>query len=112
MSVIAPSLVFRLGGRDGRGSRSVARIGHVRGHEDVVIGRSGVRRIDGAPKVTGAFSFASDLWADGMLWGHTVRSPHPHARIRSVDVSKALATSGVHAVLVADDVPGRRSQAG
>jgi xanthine dehydrogenase D subunit len=68
-----------------------------------------VRRIDGAPKVTGAFSFASDLWADGMLWGHTVRSPHPHARIRSVDVSKALATSGVHAVLVADDVPGRKA---
>lgn len=68
-----------------------------------------VRRVDGAPKVKGAFSFASDLWAEGMLWGHTVRSPHPHARIRSVDVSAALTTSGVHAVLVADDVAGRKT---
>jgi len=68
-----------------------------------------VRRIDGVPKVKGAFSFGSDLWAEGMLWGHTVRSPHPHARIRSIDVSQALATSGVRAVLVAGDVPGRKT---
>jgi len=68
-----------------------------------------VRRIDGVPKVKGAFSFGSDLWAEGMLWGHTVRSPHPHARIRSIDVSQALATPGVRAVLVAGDVPGRKT---
>jgi CO/xanthine dehydrogenase Mo-binding subunit len=68
-----------------------------------------VRRVDGIPKVKGQFAFGSDLWADEMLWGHTLRTPHPHARIRSVDVSKALATPGVHAVLLAGDVPGRNT---
>jgi xanthine dehydrogenase D subunit len=68
-----------------------------------------VRRPDGIPKVKGQFLFGSDLWADEMLWGHTLRSPHPHALIRSIDVSKALATPGVHAVLVAGDIPGQRT---
>lgn len=67
-----------------------------------------VRRIDAIPKVKGAFSFGSDLWAEGMLWGHTVRSPHPHARIRSIDIAAALSSPGVHAVLLAGDVPGRK----
>ena len=44
------------------------------------IGES-VRRIDGVPKVKGSFAFGSDLWHEHMLWGHTLRSPHPHARI-------------------------------
>ena len=68
-----------------------------------------VRRVDGEPKVKGEFAYGSDLWHDDMLWGHTVRSPHPHARIRSIDISQALATPGVHAVLLADDVPGKRT---
>ncbi len=68
-----------------------------------------VRRIDGVPKVKGAFAYGSDLWAEDMLWGHTLRSPHPHARIRSVDISGAVASLGVHAVLLADDVPGRKT---
>jgi xanthine dehydrogenase D subunit len=63
-------------------------------------------RPDGVPKVTGQFAFSSDLNADGMVWGHVLRSPYPHARIRSVDVGPALAMAGVHAVLTADDVPG------
>jgi xanthine dehydrogenase D subunit len=63
-------------------------------------------RPDGTPKVQGRFAFASDLEADGMLWGRTLRSPHPHARIRSVDVGPALAIAGVSCVLTADDVPG------
>ncbi|TMI78367.1 MAG: xanthine dehydrogenase subunit D [Bacillati bacterium ANGP1] len=66
-----------------------------------------VHRIDGVPKVKAAFAFASDLWAEGMLWGHTLRSPHAHARVRAVDVSKALASPGVHAVLLAADLPGK-----
>ena len=66
-------------------------------------------RVDAAPKVRGAFLFASDLWADGMLWGLTVRSPHPHARIRAIDISGAVAHPGVAAVLLADDVPGKRT---
>jgi len=68
-----------------------------------------LRRVDGVPKVTGAFSYASDLSADGMLWGGTLRSPYPHARVRSVDTSAALAIPGVAAVLVAADIPGKRT---
>jgi xanthine dehydrogenase D subunit len=68
-----------------------------------------IRRIDGVPKVTGAFAYASDLWADRMLWGATLRSPHAHARIRSIDTSAALALPGVHAVLTAADLPAKRT---
>jgi xanthine dehydrogenase D subunit len=70
------------------------------------IGES-VRRIDGVPKVKGAFAYGSDLWHEDMLWGHTLRSPHPHARIRSIDIAEAVASPGVHAVLLAGDVPGK-----
>jgi len=43
------------------------------------------------------FSFAGDLLADGMLWGQALRSPHPSARIRAIDIAPALAINGVHA---------------
>jgi len=71
------------------------------------VGTSAVRP-DGIPKVTGEFDYSSDLEADGMLWGHTVRSPHPHARVRSIDVAAALAIPGVAAALTIDDVTGER----
>jgi xanthine dehydrogenase D subunit len=64
-------------------------------------------RPDGIPKVRGEFAYASDLWLDDMIWGVTLRSPHPHARIRSMNIGPALATAGVYAVLTAQDVPGR-----
>ena len=70
------------------------------------IGES-VPRPDGIPKTTGSFQFSSDLWADGMLWGRALRSPHPSARIRSVNIAPALVIAGVRAVLTADDVPGK-----
>jgi xanthine dehydrogenase D subunit len=69
------------------------------------IGES-AQRPDGTLKVTGQFAYSSDLWIEGMLWGSTLRSPHPYARIRSIDIGPALAMPGVHAVLTADDVPG------
>ena len=72
------------------------------------IGDSAVRP-DGTLKVTGEFAYASDLWMDDMIWGVTLRSPHPHARIRSVDIGPALATPGVYAVLTAEDIPGRNA---
>ena len=59
------------------------------------------------PKVQGRFAFSSDLWADDFLWGHTLRSPHASALINSIDIGPALAIAGVHAVLLAEDVPGR-----
>lgn len=64
-------------------------------------------RPDGIPKLKGEFEYAQDLWVEGMLWGATTRSPHARARIVSIDVSPALAIGGVHAVLTAEDVPGR-----
>jgi CO/xanthine dehydrogenase Mo-binding subunit len=74
------------------------------------IGRVGesVPRVDGVPKVTGEFAYSSDLHAAGMLWGHTVRSPHAHARIGAIDLSAALTIPGVHAVLTHEDVPGAK----
>jgi xanthine dehydrogenase D subunit len=65
-------------------------------------------RPDGTLKVTGEFAFSSDLFADDMLWGATLRSPYPRALIRGVDISKALALPGVYAVLTAGDVPGAK----
>jgi CO/xanthine dehydrogenase Mo-binding subunit len=67
-----------------------------------------VPRVDGVPKVTGEFAYSSDLIAPGMLWGHTVRSPHAHALITAVDISEALTMPGVHAVLTHADVPGEK----
>ncbi|MCW2897859.1 MAG: xanthine dehydrogenase subunit [Streptosporangiaceae bacterium] len=65
-------------------------------------------RPDGTLKVTGEFAYSSDLWTEGMLWGATLRSPHPSAVIRSVDLTEALRLPGVHAALTYEDVPGRR----
>jgi xanthine dehydrogenase D subunit len=66
-------------------------------------------RIDGVPKVLGSFAYGSDLWTEGMLFGATVRSPHPSARIRSIDTSAALAMEGVRSVLTAQDLPAKRT---
>ncbi|TWD73132.1 xanthine dehydrogenase molybdenum binding subunit apoprotein [Kribbella amoyensis] len=80
----------------------------VRPAEVTTSGRIGdsAQRPDGTLKVTGQFAYSSDLWMDGMLWGATLRSPHPSARIRSIDLTPALATPGVLAVLTHEDVPG------
>jgi CO/xanthine dehydrogenase Mo-binding subunit len=78
---------------------------------ELVRGRIGesMKRLDGVPKTTGEFAYASDLSAAGMLWGHTLRSPHAHALIRSIDITAALTLPGVHAVLTHADVPGRKT---
>jgi len=75
------------------------------------LGRVGesVKRVDAIPKVTGEFAYSSDLFAAGMLWGHTARSPHAHALIGDIDISGALAMPGVHAVLTHTDVPGAKT---
>ena len=64
-------------------------------------------RPDGVHKVRGEFAYSSDMWLDNMLWGATLRSPHPRARIVGIDITEAIRTPGVHAVLTCDDVPGR-----
>ncbi len=75
------------------------------------LGRIGeaVPRPDGPPKVLGEFAYSSDLSAAGMLWGHTLRSPHAHARMVEIDISRAVTMPGVHAVLTHDDVPGSKT---
>ena len=60
-------------------------------------------RPDGVDKVTGRARFGADLSLPGMLVGKVLRSPLPHARIRSIDTSKAEALPGVKAVITRDD---------
>ena len=59
--------------------------------------------------MTGEFAYSSDLWLDGMLWGATLRSPHPRARLTGLDITGALTLPGVTAVLTHDDVPGSKT---
>ena len=66
------------------------------------IGRRTIRP-DGADKVTGRAAYAADASMPGMIWGKVLRSPHPHAVIRSIDTSKAEALAGVKAVATRDD---------
>ena len=62
-------------------------------------------RPDGVEKVTGRAAFGADRALPGMLVGRVLRSVHPHARIRSIDTSKAEALPGVKAVITAADFP-------
>ena len=61
-------------------------------------------RPDGVDKVTGRAAFAADTNMPGMIWGKILRSPHPHARIKSIDTSKAEKLPGVKAVVTARDI--------
>ena len=67
-------------------------------------------RPDGVDKVTGRAKFGADLAMQGQLVGKVLRSPHPHARIRSIDVSAAEALPGVKAVVTRDDFTDQPSQ--
>ncbi|WP_242885138.1 molybdopterin cofactor-binding domain-containing protein [Actinomadura litoris] len=80
--------------------------GHVAAPGIGGVGESAARP-DGTLKVAGEFAYASDLWIDGMLWGATLRSPHPRALVHAIDIGPALALPGVRAVLTHEDVPGR-----
>ncbi len=62
-------------------------------------------RPDGVPKVTGMAQYGADYALPGMLWGKVLRSPHAHARIKSIDTSRARALPGVKAVMTAADLP-------
>ncbi len=63
-------------------------------------------RVDGPEKVTGKAKYSADINLPGTLWGKSLRSPYPHARIVSIDIAAAKALPGVHAVLTGDDVRG------
>ena len=66
---------------------------------------SRLRKVDGLEKSTGQAQFTDDLVFPGMLHGKILRSPHPHARILSIDAGEALAMEGVHAVITGRDMP-------
>jgi CO/xanthine dehydrogenase Mo-binding subunit len=67
-------------------------------------------RPDGVPKVTGRAQFGADHMLPGMLVGKILRSPHAHARIRSIDTSKAEALHGVRAVITSADFPDQKNE--
>ena len=74
-----------------------------------VIGTRPIRP-DGADKVTGRALYGADLKMAGQLVGKVLRSPHPHARIKSIDASKAVALAGVKAVVTRDDFKDQASE--
>jgi len=69
-----------------------------------VVGRP-LPKVDGLAKATGALAYADDIVLPGMLHAKTLRSPHAHARIKSIDASRALALPGVHAVITGESMP-------
>ena len=71
-----------------------------------VVGKSH-RKVDGIAKATGEAVYTDDIQLPGMLHAKTLRSPHAHARILSIDTSKAEALPGVHAVITGKDLPIR-----
>lgn len=72
--------------------------------ESSVIGTR-LRRIDGIDKASGRAVYTDDIALPGMLHGKILRSPHPHARIVSIDTSEAESLPGVHAVVTGRDLP-------
>ena len=69
-----------------------------------VLGTRPIRH-DGTDKVTGRAKYGADIHLAGMLHGKVLRSPHAHARIRSIDTARAAALPGVKAVVTAADLP-------
>jgi xanthine dehydrogenase molybdenum-binding subunit len=76
----------------------------MKAQEYTVVGTRPIRH-DGADKVTGRALYGADFQMAGLLYGHILRSPHAHARIRHIDTTKAEKLPGVKAVLTAADFP-------
>ncbi|MFT7669290.1 MAG: 4-hydroxybenzoyl-CoA reductase subunit alpha [Planctomycetota bacterium] len=74
------------------------------GEDFAVVGKPH-RKIDGLSKATGSAQYTDDIQLAGMLHAKTLRSPHAHANIISIDVSKALELEGVHAIITGSDMP-------
>ena len=74
--------------------------------EGGVLGRSGPK-IDGRARITGQAQFVADMKLPRMLHGKFLRSPHAHARIVSIDLTRALALPGVLGAMKGEDLPRR-----
>lgn len=75
---------------------------YLMGHKTV---NKSKKRVDAYEKVTGMAKFGADMFFDRMLYGKVLRSKYPHARIKSIDISKAREVDGVKEVLTAEDIP-------
>ncbi|MEX2528135.1 MAG: N-acetylmuramoyl-L-alanine amidase-like domain-containing protein [Gemmatimonadota bacterium] len=84
-------------GREPTGEKPADRAFHIIGKPQ--------RKVDGQGRVSGRTRFTDDISLPGMLHGKILRSPHPHARIVSVEVGEALALPGVHGVVTGKDMP-------
>ena len=73
-----------------------------------VVGTRPIRH-DGADKVTGRARYGADFQTADLLYGKVLRSPHAHARIKSIDTSRAEALEGVRAVVTSKDFPSAGS---
>ncbi len=77
-------------------------------HSKFTVINTHVHNIDGIAKVTGRATYTFDVVLPGMLYGKILRSPHPHAKIKSIDYSKAMALPGVKAVATGKDTIGAK----
>src|SRR3989304_6252866 len=68
--------------------------------------------VDGPSKVTGQARYIADLALPGMLWGKILRSPYPHAKIVSLDVSEAEGLPGVRAIVTYRGAPANSIEGG
>jgi carbon-monoxide dehydrogenase large subunit len=75
--------------------------------EDLRIVGKNIPRVDAIGKVTGSTSYTTDVKLPGMLYGKTLKSPFPHARILNIDISKAARLRGVKAVVTGKDLNAR-----
>ncbi|MFH2126834.1 MAG: hypothetical protein ABIK12_09975, partial [Pseudomonadota bacterium] len=75
--------------------------------KSLAVAGTSVARRDDPLKVTGKLKYGADYPDEGFLYGKILRSPHPHALIKSINTKKATELEGVVAVLTAEDVPGR-----
>ena len=80
---------------------------HGSSHDKLGVIGTRMRKLDGLDKSTGRALFTDDIVLPGMLHGKILRSPHPHARILSIDTATAEALPGVHAVVTGPEMPIR-----
>ena len=76
----------------------------LRAAKDLAVMGKSPPRLDGRDKVTGRAAYAADATMPGMIWGKVLRSPHPHAKIRGIDTSKAEKLPGVKAIVTSRDI--------
>ncbi len=97
--------------RDGASSEETLKVVETKGvppwsdNEPFTIVGQRHTRIEGAEKVTGSAQYSYDIQLPGQLYGRILRSPHPHARVISIDATQAEALPGVHVVLTMVNTP-------